>query len=309
MGGVKTFPRRGARSYDPDATMEFLNDIKNYIPLGSLTASRIRVPGGSDPPLLEWKEASETAWFWHHTLADWYALITFGWIRVFVRKHQEYDDMLTLRIFILPDDVGRRYLDRSDDFTRKNLIRLMEIVDFSLDSWEGRNGTVHLLERPDTDAINDDSLFYLFNTLPAPSSTVLGVSCKISKGAMQSLTDERTSLLGLKTKLYPYQQRSAATMIRREVEPALTLDPRLELFEGATGQKFYYDKATGVLLREKRAYEESRGGILAEVWNSVMQNVLWANFHVILKDNGFRKNPDLLSDNSCHEGTLAPDTA
>ena len=53
-------------------------------------------------------------------------------------------------------------------------------------------------------------------------------------------------------------------MIRREVEPKRGLDPRFQALEGPTGQEFYYDRETGVLLRDKRTYEEARGGILGE---------------------------------------------
>lgn len=70
---------------------------------------------------------------------------------------------------------------------------------------------------------------------------------------------------GLKTRLYPYQKRSAAEMVRRETEPLLRLDPRFEDMEGPTGRQFYYNIQTAIVLREKQEYEDARGGILAEV--------------------------------------------
>ena len=137
------------------------------------------------------------------------------------------------------------------------------MVDRSLLSWEGRNQSENNVEQYNGESTNNDSLFYLFNTIPSPAARPSSVSCPISNEAIQSVlySDE---LRGLRTKLYPYQRRTVASMIRREVEPERGLDPRFQSLEGPTGQDFYYDKETGVLLRDKRTYEEARGGILGE---------------------------------------------
>lgn len=82
---------------------------------------------------------------------------------------------------------------------------------------------------------------------------------------MNLLLSTHSSLPGLKTTLYSYQKRSAAAMIQRETEPLQTLDPRLESLKGPTEQNFYYDRLTGIILREMQTYEEARGGFLAEV--------------------------------------------
>lgn len=73
--------------------------------------------------------------------------------------------------------------------------------------------------------------------------------------------DEYMGVAGLKTPLYPYQRRSAATMIQREVQPAQMLDPRLQVYRGPTGQEYYYDRLEGSLVREKRLYSEACGGM------------------------------------------------
>ncbi|KAL8710305.1 MAG: hypothetical protein Q9220_005075 [cf. Caloplaca sp. 1 TL-2023] len=53
-------------------------------------------------------------------------------------------------------------------------------------------------------------------------------------------------------------------MIKREVEPVRALDPRLEIIECPNGGHSFYDRSTGIVLRQPRYYEEARGGILAE---------------------------------------------
>ena len=139
----------------------------------------------------------------------------------------------------------------------------MDGIDRSPLSWEGRNQIENRLENYNGESSNNDSLFYLFNTIPSPAVGPPSVSCPISNEAIQSIfgCDE---LHGLRTKLYPYQRRTIASMIKREVQPKRALDPRFQSLEGPTGQPFYYDRETGVLLRDQRTYEEARGGILGE---------------------------------------------
>jgi hypothetical protein len=69
---------------------------------------------------------------------------------------------------------------------------------------------------------------------------------------------------GLKTTLYPYQCRSAALMLQREIEPGRVIDPRLYPVLDQAGQPWYYDDVSGLVLKEPRFYDGVRGGILAE---------------------------------------------
>ena len=163
----------------------------------------------------------------------------------------------------MPDDVGRRYLDRDNSRLRNYLMELLNGLDRSSPSWEGQSQSENRLEHYSEVSRNDDSLFYLFNMIPSPAARPSPVSCPISNEAIQSVL-ESNKLRGLRTKLYPYQKRTVATMIKREVEPERVLDPRFQSLEGPTGQPFYYDRETGVLLRDQRTYEEARGGILGE---------------------------------------------
>lgn len=143
----------------------------------------------------------------------------------------------------------------------------MPLLDTSLKSWEGDQNATEVNQEQKQEQHHDDSLFYIFNTLPSPTPDPADVSCPVAKAAITSLLDAQP-MPRLKTSLYSYQKRSAAEMVRRETEPLLRLDPRIEIMEGPTGRRFYYDRHTGLLLRDKREYEEARGGILAEVGES-----------------------------------------
>lgn len=246
---------------------EFLEDLGKYIALGSLTL-RPSIGGGAYLHQT-WRESSDTWLAFHHycDLKDAHPvsfariLAKSNWARIFARKHD--GDLATIRIYILPDDVGRRYVDREHSRHRKYLMKLLNRLDRSPLSWEGQNQFGNHLEYYKGESSNNDSLFYLFNTIPSPAARPPSVSCPISNEAINSVLGTN-ELRGLRTKLYPYQRRTVASMIKREVEPERALDPRLQSMEGPTGQTFYYDKETGVLLRDQRTYEEARGGILGE---------------------------------------------
>lgn len=253
-----------------DGEEEFLKNLENYIALGSLTL-RPSIGGGAYLHQTCWRESSDT-WLAFHDYCDLKdghpalfarTLASPNWVRVFARKHQRNGNLATMRVYILPDDVGRRYVDRDSGQLRTYLMKLLNGLDRSPQSWEGHNQSGNLIEHYNGESSNDDSLFYLFNTIPSPVARPPSVSCPISKEAIRSVLDS-DELRGLRTKLYPYQKRTVASMIKREVEPEKALDPRFQSLEGPTGQPFYYDRETGVLLSDQRTYEEARGGILGE---------------------------------------------
>ena len=246
------------------------NILDHYIPLGSLT-QRLSSEGERYISGTDWMESNDIWLAFHEHLSSRDAgpvafartLADNRWIRVYARKHRRAQEFATIRVSVLPDDVGRRYVDRSNPYLRKVLVKLVNELDKSLDAWEGFNQVDHPIKHYSFESNNDDSLFYLFNTLPSPASLPSPVSCRISDNAIQSVFGS-IKLPGLQTRLYPYQKRTVATMIKREVEPARALDPRLAPLRGPTRQAFYYDKETGVLLRDGREYDEARGGILGE---------------------------------------------
>lgn len=240
------------------------DDIGNFVPLGSLSIIQrgLTIPQNWHEPHNELQHILLPSEAHAHVSS----LLKSRWVRVFTRQHKVYENVATVRIYILPNDVGGSYdFNRADRNLRRNLIGLVACLDCSWESWIGQNMTLHSGQRYQFETASNDSLFYLFNTLPSPSPSPTSISSIVARNAVDSLLDISRNLPGLTTSLYPYQKRSAAMMIQRETEPLRTLDPRLTCMQGPTGHDFYYNKETGDLFRDKQLYEEARGGILAEV--------------------------------------------
>ncbi len=163
---------------------------------------------------------------------------------------------------MLPNDVGGRYLLRN--INTKETRHLVSLLDVSYAAWEATSDSEGRPEELNVAEVDEDSLFYIFNTLKSPAPSLSRVADQYAQRAMIQLLEPARAPYGLKTVLYPYQRRSAALMIERETTPILTLDPRLERLEGPTGRTYYYDRVSGVILSDKREYEEAVGGILAE---------------------------------------------
>ncbi|MCJ1372451.1 hypothetical protein MMC20_003675 [Loxospora ochrophaea] len=242
-------------------------DIKEHIPLGSLTLEP------EDPYLQhynvhdDWTESLDVLEAIFEKSSPYgmlHLLLQSELIRVFTRRHQEHRHLITIRIFALPDDVGRRYLPRDDKRARAIRTDLVRLLDKSMASWNGyglKNGRI---ETYAASSEEDDSLFFIFNTLQSPSPEPAEISDVLTRNAMQRLLWDSPAVTGLSASLYPYQRRSAAMMIRRESEPLHTLDPRFEVYSGPTEQKFYHDSMGSHLFKDRRVYDEARGGILAE---------------------------------------------
>lgn len=257
----------------PFSPEDIIEDLDYYIPVGTVTANLRIKPDGvlvTWPVRHEWEEANLA--FRCVRLAHpaelgvediLRAFTTDRSIRLFGRRHPQDDQKGTFRVYVLPEDVGRQFRDPRANNRQRCLMHLMPLLDTSLESWEGDQKTIEVVQEQKQEQHHDDSLFYIFNTLPSPPPYPADVSCPFAKAAMTSLLDVQP-MPRLKTSLYSYQKRSAAEMVRRETEPLLRLDPRLEIMEGPTGRGFYYDRHSGLLLRDKREYEEARGGILAE---------------------------------------------
>ena len=245
------------------ATRQHLS-ISDYLPIGCLTI-------GADGWLnanQEWEEMFEIPIVMSKENQSLWKLLRLllplAWIRVFTRTHELQKQLVTLRIYVLPDDIGRRLVVRSDKKLRKALRDLTKVLDISAKGWDGFGTTKDLITLHTPDMSINDSLFYTFNTLSSPCPDPTSITDPSARDAIDMLLYFTSDIAGLKTTLYPYQLRSAATMIQREVQPARMLDPRLETLKGPTGQLFYFDQEATVFLKEKREYDEAQGGILAE---------------------------------------------
>lgn len=253
--------------------VEFLKDLRNYLPLGSFTLP-------SDPTSslgYDFEECLPEVLYSGDSLLDQrarefrrsvWALLCLGWLRAFARKHSQHHGQVQIRVYVLPADVGGRYVERSDK-DWDHLKKVMKYLDGSREAWEGTKPLKRLDDGPsprlhEGRAECHDSLFYIFNTLPSPRPSPSAVSCPFSSNAVASLLDDTGCVYGLRTELYAYQKRSAAMMIQREAQPVRALDPRLEEIDSPTSGKFYFDRTSGIVLRFPRYYEEAKGGILAE---------------------------------------------
>ena len=198
-------------------------------------------------------------------------LMRLKYVRVFTLFLPTNALYFPLRIYVLPQDVAGSNRSFPTKNYKSELHALLRTVDKSPSRWEGMD-----LDRPFDDGYKsirdgytsafatDESLFYVFNTLPSPDPDPEQVSGAYAAAAMRNLLEDGKAVPGLQTDLYPYQRRSSATMIQRETQPMRVLDPRLQRFVGPTGTELYIDIEQGRVCHEQKLYDEARGGILAE---------------------------------------------
>lgn len=175
-----------------------------------------------------------------------------------IRARVENDN---IRIYVDPKFTHRNNVQKSIKKLRAAFKILMSNIDTSEESWEGQRKAITKGSEDDSDA--DESLWYIFNTLQDPDPRPDLIKDKWSQQAMLDLlSGDDFSEFGLKTPLHPYQRRSAATMVQREVQPAQVLDPRLQAFHTPTGKEYYYDREDACIFLEKALYSEACGGEL-----------------------------------------------
>lgn len=171
-----------------------------------------------------------------------------------------------VRVYLLPDDVGRGTIDREVTSLRRPMQQLLTQLDMSKATWKGEwdenTPIVHADSSLDEEEGDNASLFHIFNTLPSPNPDAELVNDYYAKDAMYNILD--SNIPGLTTELFMYQRRSAAMMLQREVQPAQLLDPRLRPMTDQNGSSFYCDLDAGFCVREPRTYESAKGGICAE---------------------------------------------
>ncbi|MCJ1274793.1 hypothetical protein MMC21_002591 [Puttea exsequens] len=241
--------------------------MNNYIPIGTLK-TRLNAKDAHYLEFQDWKDikGSWLAFEKYDIGTKGEKLISLAkrladqnWIKVHAVESPA-EDLALLRIYVLPEDVGRRHVERNTPVLRKALFRLIHQLDTSRLSWKG---LTNIATTATSKNEIEDSLFYIYNTLPSPPVGPASVSCPATQEALRSIFDP-AGIPGLKAQLYPYQKRSVAAMIRREVQPAKTLDPRLQVMKGPTGVLYYSDSETCTILKDPRNYDEPNGGILGE---------------------------------------------
>lgn len=253
---------------DLDRTYQPL-DLQDYIGIGCLVVDLkgnqelepVSPPSSFDKPHVLLRRYNITSELSIHLTR----LLHAQWIRIFSRRCQSTAKAI-LRVYVLPQDVGRNRIDRHSN-GKQNLVSLEYIlphVDTSKSTWNGVHGSNQSSKFDIAATAEDSSLFYIFNKLPSPSPSPVMVKDKYTRSAMEDLIAEPVSIAGLKTRLYPYQARSAAMMLQRECSGELILDPRLEKRSTPDGDEFYYGARDASFLRQPRLYDSARGGILSE---------------------------------------------
>ena len=245
-------------------------DMKYYMPLGSVTF--LTMPGSQPLPPEMWQESNsppDSMPGEHPMFRSLSILLSRSLIRICTGRNKTSDSLATIRVWVLPDDVVLSLIPKSYRQKYRAPIRtLMDSLDVSSRGWDGCASVNSTEFGYGSRSAEDDSLFYIFNTLRSPCPVSIGIKDSYAKAAVEGLLHGEPVIPGLKTKLYPYQSRSAAMMIQREVKPGRMLDPRLETMTSPVGTVFYYDREAVTILSERREYDEARGGILAETVNT-----------------------------------------
>lgn len=246
---------------------EFFADLNNYLALGCLTFedfTRVGDEQESDqtwddlshrPPLLAFDGTLNT---------NLQALAAAGWIRIFSKRCSFNAHVIIMRIFILPFDVGLKYIDRQSKRLYLALESLTAELDVSRATWSGHVDTEKIVKFDMFATADQGSLFWMFNKIPSPAPVAEMVQDSYAREALEDLLDSDALLPGLKTRLYPYQRRSAGLMLQRESVSCLELDPRLERRIAPDGTDYHYGARDITFFRHPRYYEACRGGILAE---------------------------------------------
>jgi hypothetical protein len=203
-------------------------------------------------------------------------LLDASWIRLFSHRSSSHVQARRslVRVYLLPEDWKRRVIDRNSKSLKNALRALLSSIDASPSAWNGDSTEAEARPFDPWASAENVSLYYLFNKLPSPAPRPEMIKSRYARVAVRDLLRSASSsewehhgeqpLAGLRTRLYPYQSRSASLMIEREAAPHLNLDPRLEVRVSPNGKQFFFGARDGSFLHEPKYYEASRGGILAE---------------------------------------------
>ncbi|KAF4336307.1 DNA repair rad8 [Fusarium beomiforme] len=196
-----------------------------------------------------------------------------SWAKIQFSIQNNDSDHGILRVYLLPDDILRMTVDRSNPSLLRARSTILGELNYSQEAWAGNPNAIWL-DKPlmhesvvQNDNLTEDmSLLQLFNKIPSPNPRISRIEEKYSRSAMCDLLDGRIS--GLKSELYPYQRRSSAMMLQKELQPERVLDPRLLHVKDQEEGSWYIDNVAGTVLKEPRHYDGVSGGILAEEMGS-----------------------------------------
>ncbi|KAI1276165.1 SNF2 family N-terminal domain-containing protein [Xylaria sp. FL0933] len=221
------------------------------------------------PPPLALPRRFQDALLATSCLAQFASLWTQGWIQMAYSAFSvptSSQPRGRVRVYVLPRDVNRStHIPRSE--LTKSMSTLLRQLEYSQECWQGKDvytpqSQPVFANEPGMSRNTDGSLLTLFNHIPSPDPRPETASDPDLRWAMHCLLESQ--IPGLVTTLYPYQGRSAALMLQRELEPGRVIDPRLRPVLDQSNQIWYCDEVSGLVLKEPRFYDGARGGILAE---------------------------------------------
>ncbi|KAI1097710.1 P-loop containing nucleoside triphosphate hydrolase protein [Jackrogersella minutella] len=256
--------------YIPAGCLKIPNDEFNQTLVQALTCSKLQgwnfftrrydglvsasLPAIAQDALLE-----------HQILQPFIGLWQNRWIQMSFSHISDLDSVGRIRVYILPQDVDRSIMSPKNELTRATSL-LISRLDFSSKYWKGESNTTYssyiTLQSGDPSDTKDTSLLSMFNNVPSPDSRSEVEPNLDTRDGMECLLEG--DIPGITTKLYPYQGRSAALMLKREENPGRIVDPRFQTALDQEGKLWYYDNVSGIVLKEPRYYDGVRGGILAE---------------------------------------------
>jgi hypothetical protein len=249
----------------------FLDELREWRSFGSSSKEIGEADLDDDEPFLP--DNLEIALTQIGTLRSCIKLFRASWAKLQFSIQNNDSDNGILRVYLLPDDVLRCTVDRSNPSLLKARNTVLGQLNYSQEAWAGNPNAIWLDKPLLHEAVvqNDDlnegmSLLQLFNKIPSPTPRISSIEETYSKSAMCDLLDGQVP--GLKSELYPYQRRSSAMMLQKEVQPEQVLDPRLLRVKDQEGGSWYIDTVAGTVLREPRYYDGVCGGILAEEMGS-----------------------------------------
>ncbi|ORY57522.1 P-loop containing nucleoside triphosphate hydrolase protein [Pseudomassariella vexata] len=257
-------------NYIPAGCLRFSADDNNPIPAAFWALPEVQIwksftlDNDAIPNALSLSQTYQAALFGTRTLQPLECLFRHRWIQLQVKAEARL-----VRVYIFPHDLDSRVIDRRDAKLTKALGLLLTQLDFSPSAWGGSSNSPiwsHPLPIGDDGTqIEEDedncSLLERFNNVPSPNPRLDAVS-RDDATLMQAVLDSQ--IPGLQTTLYPYQRRSAALMLQRELQPGRIIDPRLRAALDQRKEQWFFDTITGTVFRTPRYYDGARGGILAE---------------------------------------------
>ncbi|CEI64709.1 hypothetical protein FVEN_g3217 [Fusarium venenatum] len=192
-----------------------------------------------------------------------------SWVRLEFNVEHKDSDRGTLRVYLLPDDALRRTVDRSNRSLLRSRDKILEQLNYSQEAWNGNTNAIwvdRLHVRTSVNLNSDQeegmSLLQLFNNIPSPAPTIDLIEDPYNRSVICNLLNG--TVAGLTSALYPYQRRSAALMLQKEVQLEHVLDPRLLQIQNQEGGTWYFDPVASTVLKDPRYYDGVAGGILAE---------------------------------------------